>query len=79
MKKIIRLTESELNQIVKESVKRLIREYGDKPETRRKMGMAAKRGVERGDSTPHENAMNSLNKRKSSRKDMEDFQKGFEE
>jgi hypothetical protein len=80
MKKVIRLTESDLHSIVKEAVNKiLIKEYGDKAETREKMGRAAKRGVERGDSTPHENAINSLIKRKSSRKDMEDFQKGFEE
>ena len=80
MKKVIRLTESDLHRIVKEAVNKiLIKEYGDKAETREKMGRAARRGVERGDSTPYENSINSLIKRKSSRKDMEDFQKGFEE
>ena len=79
MEKIYKLTESTLYDLVRESVRKLIKEYGDEKETREKMGRAAKRGVERGDSTPHENAINSLIKRKSSKKDMEDFQKGFEE
>ena len=55
-----------------------INEYGDKPETREKMGAVAKRGVMKGDIKPYQNAMNSLNKRKSQKEDYKDFQKGFE-
>jgi len=55
-----------------------INEYGDKPETREKMGAVAKRGIMKGDVKPYQNAMNSLNKRKSPNEDYKDFQKGFE-
>jgi hypothetical protein len=43
------------------------------------MAAAAKRGVERGDSTPYENAMDSLHKRGSSKEELGGFQKDFEE
>lgn len=55
-----------------------INEYGDKPENREKMGAVAKRGIMKGDVKPYQNAMNSLNKRKSQKEDYKDFQKGFE-
>jgi hypothetical protein len=55
-----------------------INEYGDKPETREKMGAVAKRGVMKGDIKPYQNAINSLNNRKSQKEDYKDFQKGFE-
>lgn len=55
-----------------------INEYGDTPEVRNKMGRAALRGILRGDVKPYQNAMNSLNKRKSQKDDYVDFQKGFE-
>ena len=55
-----------------------INEYGDKPETREKMGAVAKRGVMKGDIKPYQNAINSLNKRKSHKEDYKDFQNGFE-
>ena len=79
MKQVIRLTESDLHRIVKESVRKLIREYGDTKETRKKMAAAAKRGIRRGDSTPHENAMHSLLKRGSSKEELADYQKDLEE
>lgn len=75
----IKLSEAELKQVVKEAAIRLIREYGDKEETRHKMAAAAKRGVNRGDSTPYENAMDSLHKRGSSKEELGGFQKEFEE
>lgn len=78
MEKIYRLTESTLYDLVKESVRQLIKEYGDEKETRQKMGLAAKRGVERGNSSAHENALNSLLKRGSSKKELDDFQRSFE-
>jgi len=55
-----------------------INEYGDKPETRKKMGAVAKRGIMKGDVKPYQRAMSSLGKRGSSKDDYVDFQKGFE-
>lgn len=55
-----------------------INEYGDTPEVRNKMGRAALRGILRGDVKPYQNAMNSLNKRRSQKEDYKDFQNGFE-
>ena len=55
-----------------------INEYGDKSETREKMGAVAKRGIMKGDVKPYQRAMSSLGKRKSSKDDYVDFQKGFE-
>ena len=55
-----------------------INEYGDKPETREKMGAVAKRGIMKGDVKPYQRAMSSLGKRGSSKDDYVDFQKGFE-
>lgn len=55
-----------------------INEYGDTPEVRKKMGRAALRGILKGDVKPYQNAMNSLNKRKSQKEDYKDFQNGFE-
>jgi Arc/MetJ-type ribon-helix-helix transcriptional regulator len=78
MEKIYKLTESALYDLVRESVRQLIKEYGDEKETREKMGRAAKRGVERGDSSAHENAISSLLKRRSSKEELNDFQRGFE-
>lgn len=55
-----------------------LNEYGDSKETREKMGMAARRGVLKGNSDSYQDAMNSLNKRNSSKEELNDFQKGFE-
>ena len=55
-----------------------INEYGDTPEVRKKMGRAALRGILKGDVKPYQNAINSLNKRKSKKEDYKDFQDGFE-
>lgn len=55
-----------------------INEYGDTPEVRKKMGRAALRGILKGDVKPYQNAINSLNKRKSQKEDYKDFQDGFE-
>ena len=38
MKQIIRLTEQDLNNIIKESVKQIIKEYADTPDGQRKVG-----------------------------------------
>ena len=76
--KEMKLTESEFKQVIKESVLRVLKEYGEYAATRKKMGRAAKRGIENGDSSAYQNAMNSLNKRRSKKEDYADFQKGFE-
>ena len=55
-----------------------INEYGDNVETREKMGMAAKRGIMKGDDKPYQNAMDSLHKRGSSKEELGDLQRGFE-
>lgn len=55
-----------------------ITEYGDKPETREKMGAVAKRGIMKGDVKPYQRAMSSLGKRGSRKEDYADFQRGFE-
>lgn len=55
-----------------------INEYGDKPETREKMGAVAKRGIMKGDVKPYQRAMSSLGKRGSRKEDYVDFQRGFE-
>ena len=79
MKQQIKLTESELYSIIKEAATNLIKEYGDRQETREKMAKAAKRSVEKGDDSTYHNAINSLHKRNSSKSEMSDFQKKFEE
>ena len=78
MEKIYKLTESALYDLVRESVRQLIKEYGDEKKTREKMAQAARRGVERGDSSAHENAMHSLLRRGSSKEELSDYQRAFE-
>ena len=75
----IKLTESELYAIVKEAATSLLREYGDNSETRQKMAAAAKRSLEKGDDSTYHNAIKSLHKRGSSKDELADFQKKFEE
>jgi hypothetical protein len=79
MDKQIKLTEAELKQVIKEAAIRLIMEYGDTPEIRHRMAAAAKRGVERGDAKPYQNAISSLHRRGSSKEELGGFQKEFEE
>lgn len=45
MKKLIRLTESDLHRIVKESVSRILREVGETPEGQRKLGALQARKI----------------------------------
>lgn len=47
MRRVIRLTESDLHKIVAESVKQAINEIGDTPEGQKKLGAAAARRYER--------------------------------
>ena len=44
-KRIIRMTESDLHNLVKESVKRILKEYGDTPEGQKKLGALQARKV----------------------------------
>lgn len=55
-----------------------INEYGDRRETREKMGLAAKRGIMNGNPNVYQNAMNSLGRRGSSKDEYNDMQKAFE-
>lgn len=55
-----------------------ISEFGDNGNVREKMGVAARRGVMNGNDKAYNNAMDSLNKRRSSKEDYVDFQRGFE-
>lgn len=78
MKNAVKLIESDLHAIVEDAARNILKEYGNLPQTREKMGMAAKRGIMKGDTSAYDNAMNSLGKRNSLRDDYNDFQKGFE-
>lgn len=78
MRQQIRLTENELKAIVRESVVRALNEFGDKESTRKAMADASNRALEKGDDSVYHNAMNSLNKRNSSKKELSQFQDRFE-
>lgn len=92
MKKQVKLTQSDLYNVIKESVKKVILEFGtDKGElgdkNRTLMAMAAKRGLENNDSTIYDNAYQSITQ--GGTKDgltrdetigvLNDFQKKFED
>ena len=79
MKKQVKLTESELYSIIKEAATNLIKEYGSDKGNRDKMARAAKRSLEKGDASTYHNALNSLYMRGSSKDELADFQKKFEE
>jgi len=78
MKKGIKLTESELKMVIEGAVRNILKEYGDKEATRAKMALAAKKSLNKGDTSTYNNAINSLAKRGSSKKEMSDFQDKFE-
>ena len=48
-KKVIRMTESDLHQLVKESVQRILNEYGNTPAGKYMLGRLQKRAIQRGD------------------------------
>jgi hypothetical protein len=79
MKKQINLTQSDLYNVIKESVKNVILEYGNTQKVRSKMAKAARRAVKKGDSSVYQNAVNSITKGGGSKKDLEDFQKEYED
>ncbi len=79
MKQQIRLTESDLQMVIEGAVKSLLKEYGDKESTRNAMADAARKAImKRGDDSVYHNAMNSLNKRNSTKKEFSQFQDRFE-
>lgn len=78
MKKGMKLTESELKMVIEGAVRNILKEYGDKEATRAKMALAAKKSLNKGDASTYNNAINSLAKRGSSKKEMSDFQDKFE-
>ena len=67
-----------MKQLIENTVKQIIREFGDKEETRGKMAAAAKRAVKKGNAEVYNNAIGSLTRRNSSKKEMGDFQDKFE-
>lgn len=78
IKKSLKITESDLHNIVEESVNILLKEYGDNFWNRLRMADAAKRAVNRGDDSVYHNALNSLVKRGSTKDEMGQFQNRFE-
>ena len=78
MKKQVKLTESELYKVIRESVKSLVTELGGTPSTRTAMAQAAKRAIKKGDDSVYHNAVNSITKGGGSKNDLGDFGKKFE-
>ena len=78
MKQQIKLTESQLFDIIKESVKSLVLEYGKDKKNREKMAKAAKRAIKKGDASTYNNAVSSLAKAGVTKDEMDDFHKSFE-
>lgn len=84
MKKQVNLTQSDLYNVIKESVKNVILEFGTDPgkkgdENRTKMAKAAKRAVKRGDSSVYKNAYDSIIKGGGNKEALKDFQKKYED
>lgn len=84
MKKQVNLTQSDLYNVIKESVKNVILEFGTDPgkkgdENRTKMAKAAKRAVKRGDSSVYKNAYDSIIKGGGNKEALKDFQRKYED
>ena len=62
MKKLIRLTESDLHRIVKESVKRVLNEVGETPNGQRKLGALQARKVINADGDSVDDLFNNQSK-----------------
>lgn len=73
MKQQIRLTESELHRVIRESVQKLIREY--MPDN---VGAGAKRGILQGKLGPWNAAQKIMKRDRWNQDQMNDFQRGFE-
>lgn len=83
MKTQIKLTESELYNVIRESVKSLVMEYGTDPgeigdENRTKMAKVAARSLRKGDDRAYHNAVNSISKGGGSKQQLDDFHNKFE-
>ena len=61
MKRTIRLTESDLHRVIKESVKRILRESGDSDRGQYMMGRALRRASDRGDYDTVNNIYDRIN------------------
>jgi hypothetical protein len=84
MKQQIKLTESELFNVIRESVKSLVMEYGTDTgkkgdENRKKMAKVAKRRLKKGDASGYQDAVNSITKGGGSKETLADFHKKFED
>ena len=83
MKKQVKLTETELFDVIRESVKSLVMEYGTDPgekgnENRAKMAKVAARNLRKGDDGAYHNAVNSIAKGGGSKQQLDDFHNKFE-
>ena len=79
MKKQVKLTESELYNVIEESVKSLVMEYGEKnPNVRSAMAKAAKRGLENGNDETYHRAVKSIADAGGSNEALQDFNDKFE-
>lgn len=78
MKQQIRLTESDLYDVIRESVKSLVMEYGDTKKGREKLAKASKRALKKGDSSVYQNSVKSITNGGGSKDDLADFNKKFE-
>lgn len=79
MKQQIRLTESDLYDVIRESVKSLVMEYGDTKKGREKLAKASKRALKKGDSSVYQNSVKSITNGGGSKDDLADFNKKFED
>lgn len=78
MKQQIKLTESDLYDVIRESVKSLVMEYGDTKKGREKLAKASKRALKKGDSSVYQDSVKSITKGGGSKDDLADFNKKFE-
>lgn len=80
MKQQIKLTESDLYDVIRESVKSLVMEYGEKNKKHRELqAKAAKRALAKGDSSVYQNSVNSITKAGGDKEALADFNKKFED
>lgn len=79
MKKQVKLTETELFDVIEESVKSLVMEYGEKnPKVRSAMAKAAKRALDNGDDETYHRAVKSIADAGGSNEALQDFNDKFE-
>ena len=79
MKKQVKLTESELFDVIKESVKNLVMEFGEKnPEVRDYRAKKSAEDLKKGDSSTYETSVKSIRDCGADNETMADFQNKFE-